>query len=313
MSATVPQLLAISEATLTLLLAGAVLAVLAVVVGLVLGWAKKTFHVDVDPKVEAILDALPEANCGGCGFVGCGEYAEAVANGEADLTLCGPGGTSCAEALAAIMGVELEQNFPYRAVVHCAAHRRQRLQRMPYHGEPTCAAANLVAGIQGCTFGCLGLGDCTRACLYDAIHVVDGLATVDYDHCIGCKACSRVCPRNIITMVPFKAERMLVVACSNQDKGPDVKEVCEVGCIGCTACSRHADPMQMTGNLPMIDYDRYAGEADFAVARQKCPRASMLFVGKPSAEDLAAVADEELPQRVQVDFKTTVDDVEWRG
>ena len=313
MIATAPCLLAVSQAALTLLLAGVVLALLAVAVGLILGWADRTFHVEVDPKVEAILKALPGANCGGCGFIGCAEYAEAVAKGGADVTLCGPGGTSCAEALAAIMGVEIDESFPYRAVVHCAAHWNQRLQRMPYDGEPTCAAANLVAGVQGCTFGCLGLDDCTRACRYDAIHSIDGLATVDYEKCIGCKACARVCPRNIITMVPFKAERMLVVACSNQDKGPDVKEVCEVGCIGCTACSRHADPMQMAGNLPMIDYDRYGGETDFAVARQKCPRASMLFVGKPTAKDLAAVAEEELPKRVEVDFKTTVDDTEWRG
>ncbi len=313
MSTAALPLLALSQATLTLLLAGAALALLAVAMGFILGWANRTFHVEVDPKVEAIIEALPGVNCGGCGFVGCGEYAEAVARGDADVGLCAPGGAGCAQELAEIMGVEVTESFPYRAVVHCAAHFKNRLQRMPYDGEQTCAAANLVAGVQGCTYGCLGLGDCTRACDYDAIHVVDGLATVDYEKCIGCKACARTCPRNIITMVPFKAERMLVVACSNQDKGPDVQAVCEVGCIGCTACSRNAEPMQMEGNLPMIDYDAYGDVADFALARQKCPRSSMLYVGKPTAEDLAAVAAEELPERVQVDFKTTVDETEWRG
>jgi electron transport complex protein RnfB len=297
----------------TIILAALVLAILAVAAAYLLGWADRTFHVEVDPKVEAILAALPGANCGNCGFVGCGEYAEAVAKSGADLSLCAPGGAGCAKKLAEIMGVQLTESFPYRAVVHCAAHLKNRLQRMPYYGEPTCGAANLVAGVQGCTYGCLGLGDCTWACKYDAIHVLDGLATVDYEKCIGCKACARACPRNIITMVPFKAERMLVVACSNQDKGPDVQQVCEVGCIGCTACSRNAPLMQMQGNLPVVDYDRYGAEADFTLARQKCPRASMLYVGKPTPEDLAAVAEEKLPQRVEVDFKTTVDETEWRG
>ena len=299
--------------TVTIVLAAVVLMLLAIAMACVLGWANRAFHVEVDPKVEAINDALPGANCGGCGFIGCEEYAEAIARGDTAVDLCAPGGAACAADLAEIMGVEVEERFPYRAVVHCAAKEYQRLNGVPYQGEPTCAAANLVAGVQGCVYGCLGLGDCIRACKYDAVHIVDGLATVDYDECIGCKACARACPRNIITMVPFKSQQMLVVACSNQDKGPDVKEVCTVGCIGCTACSRKAEPMEMDGNLPVIDYDRYESEEDFAVARQKCPRASMLYVGKPTAEDLAAVAGEELPERVEADFKTTVDETEWHG
>lgn len=298
---------------LTIALAAAILAILAIAVGGLLGWANRVFHVEIDPKVETILGALPGANCGNCGFVGCAEYAEAVAKADADIDLCGPGGVGAVKQLAKIMGLEIDEHFPYRAVVHCAAHEEDRLLRAAYHGEPTCAAANLVAGIQGCTYGCLGLGDCTRACDYDAIHIVRRLATVDYDKCIGCKACARTCPRNIITMVPFKAESMVVVACSNQDKGPDVKQVCTVGCIGCTACSRHAELIQMQGNLPMVDYDRYESQEGFAVARQKCPRASLLYIGKPTAEDLAAVADEELPARIEADFKTTVDKTEWRG
>jgi len=297
----------------TILLAALVLGLLAVAVAYVLGWADRAFHVEVDPKVDAILSVLPAANCGGCGFVGCSEYAEAVANDHADVSLCAPGGAGCAERLAEIMGVSVAETFPYRAVVHCAAHAEQRLQRVPYRGEPTCAAANLVAGLQGCTYGCLGLGDCTRACKYDAIRLVDGLATVDYDRCIGCKACARACPRNIITMVPFKSDRMLVVACSNQDTGPDVKAVCNVGCIGCKACSRNAELMEMDGNLPRIDYDRYDETADFTVARKKCPREGMIDVGKPREEDLAAVADEAMPDRVEADFRTTVDDTPWRG
>jgi len=299
--------------TVTIFLAAVVLALLAIAVGYVLGWANRAFHVEVAPTVEAILQALPGANCGGCGQVGCTEYAEAVAKGDADVALCAPGGAGCTQSLAEIMGVTVSETFPYWAVVHCAADHGQRLGQTPYDGEPTCAAANLVAGVQGCTYGCLGLGDCTRACKYGAICQRDGLATVDYEKCIGCKACANVCPRNIITLVPFKSERMLIVACSNKDFGPDVKAVCRIGCIGCKSCSRKADLMEMDGHLPVVDYDRYDSQADFELALEKCPRASMMYVGKPTAEDLAAVADEESPERVEADFKTTVDETEWRG
>ena len=301
--------------TVALALAAGVLALLAIAMGYALGWANRRFYVEVDPKVEAVLAALPGANCGGCGFVGCSAYAEAVAKGDTAVNLCAPGGASCAQQLADIMGVALEESFPYRAVVHCSATRNERLQRTEYRGEQTCTSANLVAGVQGCIYGCLGIGDCAAACQYDAVHVVDGLSTIDYDKCIGCGACARACPRNIITMVPFKSERMLVVACSNQDAAADVRAVCMVGCIGCKACMRAApDLITIEGALPSINYDNYdPTDETLQKVLEKCPRKRVLFVGRPTKAELAAVADEEMPEPVQADFKTTVDDTEWRG
>ena len=298
-----------------LLVGAGVLFLLAAAMGYVLGWANRRFHVEVDPRVEAALAALAGANCGACGFVGCAEYAKAVVEGDAAVDLCAPGGASCARKLAEIVGVELERTFPYRAVVHCSAHTEDRLQRSPYQGEQTCAAANLVADVQGCSYGCLGLGDCERACGYGAIRVIDGLATVDYEKCVGCRACARACPRNIITMVPFKSDRMVVVACSNEDSAGDVRAVCKVGCLGCRACSK-LDPevVHMQGALPVIDYDRYDPE-DPAMRQvmEKCPRKRIVSVGQPTERDLAAVAAEELPEEVKPDFQTTVDDTKWRG
>ena len=301
--------------TVTILLGGVLLLALAVVVALVLGWANRAFHVEVDPQVTALEAALPGVNCGGCGYVGCSEYAQAVAAGESPPTLCGPGGASCAQQLARIMGVELAEAYPYRAVVHCAASVDQRLpvNKPVYRGEPTCAAANLVADYQGCIYGCLGLGDCVRACDYDAIHVIDGLAIVDYDNCIGCKACAAVCPRDIISMVPFKSEQMLVVACSNQDAGLEVKAVCEIGCTGCSSCARKSDDIVMENGLPTIDYEAYQQGTDFSLAVEKCPRESLLYVGRPSEDDLVKVGEEELAERIEADFKTTVDETTWWG
>ena len=301
---------------LIIILAAATMLVLAVFMAYVLGWANKTFHVEVDPRVEQVGEALPGANCGGCGFVGCGEYAEAVVAGNAPPDRCPVGGAACAEAIARILGLELTASLPYRPAVHCSAATADRLKRNDYRdGERTCAAANLVGGIQGCTYGCFGLGDCAAACNYDAVHVVDGLSTIDYDKCVGCGACERACPRHVISMVPFKAERMLIIGCNNKDFGKDVKAVCKVGCIGCGACARFSESFSLTDNLPRIDYDRYdpGKPEEVAKAVAKCPASRIVSVGKPSEADLAAVADEKMPGVVEGKPSTTVDKTKWQG
>lgn len=288
---------------------------LAIILTYILGWANKAFHVEVDPRVEDTMNVLPGANCGGCGYIGCGEYAEAVVAGEAPVNKCTVGGESCTTAIADIMGVEVEDSYPYRPIVHCGAYYDDRLHHSEYRGEQRCSAANLVAGVQGCTYGCLGIGDCTRACIFDAIHIVDGLAVVDYEKCVGCGACADVCPRNIITIAPFKAEQMLAVTCSNKDSGKDVTTVCKIGCIGCKACERASDLFKVEDNLSTINYDEYLPECseDVLKACEKCPRKRLVFVGKPSEKDIAAVADKVVPEVIEPDFKTTVDDTEWRG
>jgi RnfABCDGE-type electron transport complex B subunit len=300
---------------MVMILAAGTMLVLAMFMAYVLGWANKTWHVQVDPKVEQINEALPGANCGGCGYVGCSEYAEAVAAGEAPPDRCPVGGSSCAAAVASILGIELGESFPYRAVVHCGAHSEDKLKKTAYKGEQTCAAANLVSGVQGCTYGCLGLGDCEAACPFDAIHVIDGLATVDYHKCTGCRKCEAACPRHIISMVPFKTERMVVVACSNSDKAKDVKAVCKVGCIGCGICAKLSDLFHMEEGLAKIDYAKYEPEKEesYEAAVAKCPMKRIVYMGKPSAKDLEKLANEKAPAQAEPHFETTVDKTEWHG
>ncbi|MFZ2632547.1 MAG: RnfABCDGE type electron transport complex subunit B [Desulfosalsimonadaceae bacterium] len=291
------------------LAAGAML-VMGLIFSYVLGWANTKFHVEVDPRINAVMETLPGANCGGCGYVGCGEYAEAVVAGAA-VDKCVVGGESCAMGLAQIMGVKVGAALPFRPIVHCGAHYGDRLGRSEYHGEQRCAGANIVADVQGCTYGCLGFGDCARACNYDAMHVVDGLATVDYEKCVGCGACAKVCPRNIITITAFKAERMLAVTCSNQDKGKDITRVCKVGCIGCGACARTSSLFIMKNNLSTINYDAYEPVCglDVMAACEKCPRKRIVFVGKSEDESVVEFSG----QVIEPDFQTTVDHTEWRG
>ena len=301
---------------ITISLAAGTLVTMALIFTYVLGWANKAFYVEVDPKVNAINIALPGANCGGCGYVGCNEYAEAVAGDGAKVSLCTVGGDSCAKAIADIMGVEVGEKLPFRPVVHCRAYYADRLGRSEYEGEKECRAANFVANVQGCIYGCLGFGDCSSACDYDAINILDGLAIVDYEKCVGCGACAKVCPRNIITMTPFKNDRIYAVTCSNKDAGKNVTKVCKVGCITCKACTRNCSFFTIKDNLSSFNYDGYDSENmdDIIKAADKCPRNAIRLVGKPAEKtSLDSVDEDGAAKIITPDFKTTVDDTEWRG
>jgi len=270
----------------TILLAGGSLLALALLFSYVLCWANQAFYVEVDPRIEAICAALPGANCGGCGCVGCGEYAEAVVNKGAPVNCCAPGGAAAAAAIAKIMGVAVDTSAaPKRPVVHCGATTDLRLGQGDYLGEQSCAAATNMAGVQGCKYGCLGFGDCVRACKYDAINVQQGLATVNYERCVGCGACVRACPRNIISLVPFTSPQMYVVTCSNRETGPAVKEVCQTGCIGCKACTKKSDLCTMEGNLAAIDYENFGPDklTELVAAAEKCPTGSIRLRGNATA------------------------------
>ncbi|MBN1846607.1 MAG: 4Fe-4S binding protein, partial [Sedimentisphaerales bacterium] len=239
----------------------------------------------------------PGANCGGCGLAGCSAYAEAVAADHGLLGKCGPGGEALVRQIASILGIEAAAAAPQRAVVHCAAHRGDRIDTAGYAGVPSCLEAQMVAGAMGCPYGCLGYGDCERACEFDAIHMRDGLATVDYERCVGCGACVRACPRQLIEMVRFRDDPLPVIACSSRDKAKEVRGYCQVGCVGCGLCAKLSpNTFQMKQNLAAVDYEKYGRSAELDATVQKCPRHVILWMGKhapvePSpADDSAAAA-----------------------
>ena len=150
------------------------------IAGLLLSVASKFFAVKVDERVTQLREQLPGANCGACGCAGCDEYASKMAAGEAEPNLCPVGGAAVAAKLGEILGVSVGSIEPKRAVVKCRGHLQTSEYIMDYDGPKTCQAAKLLYdGRTSCNFACLGYGDCTRACEYDAIHIVDHIAKVN--------------------------------------------------------------------------------------------------------------------------------------
>ena len=250
-----------------ILIAIAILGGLGLVFGLVLGAASKVFYVETDPRLDQLNACLPGANCGGCGFAGCGAYAEAVLKGEAPVGKCASGGNECAQAMAAIMGVQAEAVTRKVALVRCSGARTYDEQgeltkgakmKATYEGFHDCVAASRVGGSGplSCKFGCLGYGSCTKACKYGAISVKNGVAVVDEDLCVGCMACAAVCPRKIITAV--EPDRNVVIACNSMAKGAVTNRACTVGCIGCGKCVKNCprEAITVTNNLAVIDYSK---------------------------------------------------------
>ena len=207
-------------------------------IGLILSIASIVMAVPKDEKAEKLLNALPGANCGACGYSGCSGYADALAKGKAEIGLCAPGGLKCAKELSSILGVETGSMEKKVAVVHCMGSCDNTSNKAEYSGIKSCAAAvRIGGGLTSCSFGCLGLGDCESVCPYDAIHVCNGVAVVDNDKCKACSMCVRECPRRLISLVPYK--NSAVVRCSNRDKGALTRKVCSVGCIGCKKCEKN--------------------------------------------------------------------------
>ena len=249
------------------LIAVAILGVLGLVFGAVLAAASKVFYVETDPRLDQLNACLPGANCGGCGYAGCGGYAEAVLNGEAAIGKCASGGNECAQAMSAIMGIKAEAVTRKVALVRCSGEKPYDKDgnlvsgakvKAHYEGFKDCLAASKVGGNGplSCKFGCLGYGSCTKACKYGAIKVVNGVAKVDEDLCVGCMACAAACPRGLI--IPVEPNRNVVIACNSMAKGAVTTRGCTVGGIGCGLCKKICPNGAITvaNNLAVIDYSK---------------------------------------------------------
>ncbi len=254
---------------LNILLALLTIGLLGLLFGAVLAYAAKVFAVPKDRRIDDIIEVLPGANCGGCGYAGCANFAKALIEGTGDVSGCPVGGAEITDKIAEILGIQTKKNVRMTALVRCSGGNRAG-RKYEYAGETDCLAASLVAGGPlECKYGCLGFGTCVKACQFGAISIQDGVAVVDHEKCTGCLKCVKACPRGIIVPVPYTAD--VNVLCSSHDKGGVLRKICEAGCLGCKICVNTCkyDAIHVEDNLAVIDYDKCITCGECA---EKCPR-----------------------------------------
>lgn len=273
----------------SILVAGGSLGAMGLLFGAGLAYASQKFAVEVDPRVVAVREAVPGANCGGCGYPGCDGFAVAVVAGEAPITGCPVGGPDCVAQIAQIMGMEAGSADKQVARVLCNGSSDKCKNKFDYDGFTDCRGAMVtLGGPKTCTFGCMGLGTCERVCPFDAIHVNEetGLAVVDPEKCTACGICIEACPKNVIGYVPYS--QFTIVDCMNVERGGHVKKNCGVACISCKMCERACpyDAIHVKDNLASIDYSKCT---DCMMCVEKCP--TKAITGDLSKRNLEAVVE----------------------
>jgi Na+-translocating ferredoxin:NAD+ oxidoreductase RNF subunit RnfB len=257
---------------MTILIPTIILSALGILFGVGLAFASRAFAVQTDERVAQVREILPGANCAACGYTGCDGYAAAVVAGEAAPNLCSVGGADTAGKIGVIMGVAVGAMERKVARVKCAGTLAVCKAKFEYDGIPDCTAANLThEGPSACGYGCVGFGNCVKACAFDAIYVDDGLATVIPSRCTACGKCAAACPKKLIELVP--ADAGYTVRCMNRDRGALTRKYCTAGCIGCMRCVKAClvQAVTVTNNLAVIDPAkcRQCGECS-RVCAQNC-------------------------------------------
>ncbi len=297
------------------------LGIIALIAAVILYVCSKKFAVQEDPRVGQVAELLPQANCGGCGFPGCSGLAAALVKGcdagSIEGLNCPVGGAEVMGKVADLLGMAVANGEPKVAVVRCNGCFEHRPRTVEYDGLRTCAAMNGVgAGETACGFGCLGCGDCVKACQFDALRMNEetGLPEVDETKCTSCGACVKACPRNIIEIRPKgrvvkEQARRVVVACVNKDKGPVASKACKVSCIACGKCQKVCkfDAITIENNVAYIDGTKCKACGQCV---RECPKNAIhatwqLPPLKPKTEAVATAAKEPAePKSTATETKT---------
>jgi len=241
---------------LTYILPVLIFAGLGIIAGVLLTVVSKLFEVKTDERLEALSEALPQINCGACGYSGCNSYAEAVLNG-APTNMCTSGGSKTAAALSEIMGVAAGEVVAKVAFIKCGGDCHATNSKFIFEGTQSCAAANrFYSGSELCINGCLGFGDCLNVCPNGAIEIKDRLAKVNISKCLGCGLCTKACPNSLIIVKPIS--NIVSVRCSSIQSGKITKSICKNGCIGCKICEKKCPEgaIKVENNLASIDYSK---------------------------------------------------------
>ncbi|HEY5621761.1 MAG TPA: RnfABCDGE type electron transport complex subunit B [Pontiella sp.] len=227
-----------------------------IVLGVVIGVVAKVFAVEIDERIEKVEELLPGANCGGCGYAGCADFARGVVAADATPDQCPVCSPEDISRIAEYLGISAEEKEKRVALVRCSGDIPNTVRSL-YNGVRDCRSAVLVAGgAKGCDHGCLGFGSCAEACPFGAIEMREGLAIVHKELCVGCENCVAACPKELIVMVP--AATSVHVYCNSPEKGAAKRAVCKTACIGCRKCvkaSGEEEHMLVDGFLIRTNYD----------------------------------------------------------
>jgi len=247
----------------TILYAVIALSSIGIVAALILYYVSQKFKVIEDPMIDEISEQLPGANCGGCGYAGCRNFAEAIVKaGSLENLFCPVGGNDLLKVLSPILGIVAEEKAPTIAVVRCNGSRTHAPAKNLYDSIISCSFAHsLFSGESGCPNGCLGCGDCVLSCQFDAMYMdkETGLPIIIEDKCVACGACVKSCPRNIIEIrLKGKKNRRIFVNCINKEKGAISRKNCSTACIGCGKCLKvcEYDAITIENNLAYIDAEK---------------------------------------------------------
>lgn len=262
------NLLAVSKA-LQVFIPALILLVLAMLFAIALAYLGKKLAVSRDERIDQVRDCLSGANCGACGYAGCDGFATALVEGKAELSSCNATSKEKKEEIAEILG--LTDTGEATKVVVCCHGGQDAKDKYDYVGYGDCRSMELLAGgRKQCAWGCLGTGSCVDACQHHAVTVKQkGYSEVSLSKCISCGRCISVCPKKIIKRIPASAT--YYVACSNHQKGKEVRELCSKGCIACGLCVKQCEVGAITivDNLATIDYTKCINCGKCAA---KCPQ-----------------------------------------
>jgi Na+-translocating ferredoxin:NAD+ oxidoreductase RNF subunit RnfB len=235
------------------------LGLMGIISAVILYIVSKKFEVHEYPRIAEIHAILPAANCGGCGHPGCSGFATACVQASTLEALnCPVGGAETMNRIAGILGKNAALCEPGIATVRCNGTCEKRPQTNLYDGISVCSSASaLYGGDTGCSYGCLGMGDCVTVCTFGAIRINPDtrLPEVNED-CTACGACVKACPKQLIELRKKGADNhRIYVACRNKDKGAVARKSCSAACIACSKCQKGCEFQAITieNNVAYID------------------------------------------------------------
>lgn len=260
------------------LIAGGVMGGMGLLLALILAYADRKFYVYENPRIDEVEALLPKANCGACGCAGCRSFAEKAVNGQIAPGRCTVNSAENIVAIAALLQVDAGSEEKRVARLACAGGEHVSRRRVKYTGLDSCRAAVLVAGGgKGCSWGCLGLGDCKVACTFDAIQMEPhGLPVVNEPKCTACGDCVDACPKDLFSLHPVS--HRLWVACRNLLNGDLAEADCEVACTACGRCAADAPVglIRIENNLAVVNYDK--NKLATRTPIERCPTGAIVWL-----------------------------------